>query len=75
MNFLHEAGALGGTSPFLTTDELDVPVFVVGGFIRDLLLQVPNDDIDLVVEGMLLGCTSDFALFYFILSFSFLYLP
>jgi tRNA nucleotidyltransferase (CCA-adding enzyme) len=31
-------------------DELNVQVFVVGGFVRDLILGKPNDDIDLVVE-------------------------
>ncbi len=31
--------------------ELDVPVYVVGGFVRDLLMRLPNFDIDLVVEG------------------------
>ncbi len=28
-----------------------VSIFVVGGFVRDLLLNIPNLDIDLVVEG------------------------
>ncbi len=32
-------------------DELGVSLFVVGGFPRDVLLGVPNDDIDLVVSG------------------------
>jgi len=32
-------------------DEVSAPVFVVGGFVRDLLLGAPNWDIDLVVEG------------------------
>jgi len=32
-------------------DELDVGVFVVGGFVRDLLLNKENLDIDVVVEG------------------------
>ncbi len=27
------------------------PTFIVGGFVRDLLLQRPNKDIDIVVEG------------------------
>ena len=31
--------------------ELGVEVYAVGGFVRDLLLAIPNDDIDLVVEG------------------------
>ncbi len=32
-------------------DELGINVFVVGGFVRDLLLYRKNDDIDIVVEG------------------------
>ena len=32
-------------------DELGVRVYVAGGFVRDLLLNVENDDVDLVVEG------------------------
>ncbi|WP_247647579.1 CBS domain-containing protein [Desulfovibrio desulfuricans] len=40
---LHLAGRLGR--------ELGLPVYTVGGFVRDLLLQRPNQDIDLVVEG------------------------
>ncbi len=32
-------------------DELGVNCYVVGGFVRDLLLRRPNFDIDLVVEG------------------------
>jgi len=32
-------------------DELGYSVFVVGGFVRDLLLKVPTQDLDLVVEG------------------------
>jgi tRNA nucleotidyltransferase (CCA-adding enzyme) len=31
--------------------ELDVPVYLVGGFVRDLLLERENRDLDLVVEG------------------------
>ncbi len=31
--------------------ERKTPVYVVGGFVRDLLLKTPNTDIDLVVEG------------------------
>ena len=30
----------------------EVTVFAVGGFVRDLLLNIPNKDIDIVVEGM-----------------------
>jgi tRNA nucleotidyltransferase (CCA-adding enzyme) len=32
-------------------DELQFPVFVVGGFVRDLLLGEPNQDVDLLIEG------------------------
>lgn len=32
-------------------DELSIRAYVVGGFVRDLLLGVPNLDVDLVVEG------------------------
>ena len=32
-------------------DELDVGVFVVGGFVRDLLLNKENFDLDIVIEG------------------------
>ncbi|WP_321493767.1 CBS domain-containing protein [uncultured Desulfobacter sp.] len=32
-------------------DTLGVEVFVVGGFVRDLMLERPNEDIDVVVEG------------------------
>ena len=35
--------------------ELATPVYVVGGFVRDLMLKTPNQDIDLVVEGDGLG--------------------
>ncbi|HEX4966496.1 MAG TPA: CBS domain-containing protein [Thermoanaerobaculia bacterium] len=31
--------------------ELDAPVYLVGGFVRDLLLERENRDLDLVVEG------------------------
>ncbi len=34
-----------------TADELSMNVYVVGGFVRDLLLRKPNFDIDMVVEG------------------------
>ena len=32
-------------------DRLNLSVYVVGGFVRDLLLNIPNLDIDIVVEG------------------------
>jgi tRNA nucleotidyltransferase (CCA-adding enzyme) len=31
--------------------DLGYPLFAVGGFVRDLLLSLPNFDVDLVVEG------------------------
>lgn len=34
-----------------TGDLLDLPVYVVGGFVRDLLLGVENLDIDVTIEG------------------------
>ena len=40
LNLLHEIGEVGGTGSYL-----------VGGFVRDLLLKRPNLDIDIVVEG------------------------
>ena len=40
---LHELGA--------AADECDVQAYVVGGFVRDMLLGRPNLDIDVVVEG------------------------
>ena len=42
-DLLHLAGRLGAAR--------GLPVYAVGGFVRDLLLQRPNQDIDLVVEG------------------------
>lgn len=43
MGLLKGAGELGR--------EMGIPVYVVGGFVRDLLLKTPNHDIDLVAEG------------------------
>ncbi len=34
-----------------TGDRLNVKTYVVGGFVRDLLLRTPNLDVDIVVEG------------------------
>ena len=31
--------------------ELELPLYVVGGFVRDLILGKPGSDLDLVVEG------------------------
>ncbi len=43
MELLQQAGEMGQV--------MDVPVYVVGGFVRDLLLRRVNQDLDLVVEG------------------------
>ena len=43
VRILEQAGKLG--------DELDMPVYAVGGFVRDLILKQPNLDIDLSIEG------------------------
>ena len=43
MNTLRNVGKIG--------DELDLPVYAVGGFVRDLLLGTENLDIDITVEG------------------------
>jgi poly(A) polymerase len=32
-------------------DEMDKPVFVVGGFVRDIFLHRPSKDIDIVIQG------------------------
>jgi tRNA nucleotidyltransferase (CCA-adding enzyme) len=40
---LQDIGAVGS--------ECNTSVYLVGGIVRDLLLNVPNDDVDLVVEG------------------------
>lgn len=42
-SLLEKAGQVG--------DVLDLPVYAVGGFVRDVLLKVENLDLDLVVEG------------------------
>ncbi len=43
LRLLQQAGAVA--------HELGYPLYVVGGFVRDLLLGTPNFDLDLVVEG------------------------
>jgi tRNA nucleotidyltransferase (CCA-adding enzyme) len=43
MDILKLAGRLG--------DEMRLPVYIAGGLVRDLLLERPNYDMDLVVEG------------------------
>jgi tRNA nucleotidyltransferase (CCA-adding enzyme) len=40
---LHMIGKIG--------DEMQLPVHAVGGFVRDLILGMPNEDVDVVVEG------------------------
>ena len=42
-HLLELAGRLG--------QRLNMPVYVVGGFVRDLLLDRPNHDVEFVVEG------------------------
>ena len=34
-----------------TATELSMPIYIVGGFVRDLLLEKPSPDFDIVVEG------------------------
>lgn len=53
LDILEKAGALGHSR--------QTPVYVVGGFVRDLLLKTPNHDIDLVVEGDGIGFARAFA--------------
>lgn len=53
LDILEKAGALGRNR--------QTPVYVVGGFVRDLLLKTPNHDIDLVVEGDGIGFARAFA--------------
>ncbi len=43
MALLHKAGKLA--------DSLGLAVYAVGGFVRDVLLDMPNQDVDIVVEG------------------------
>lgn len=53
LDILEKAGALGRSR--------QTPVYVVGGFVRDLLLKTLNHDIDLVVEGDGIGFARAFA--------------
>ncbi len=50
---LQEMGTVG--------DLLKIPVFAVGGFVRDLLLHQPNLDVDVVVEGDGIVFAAEFA--------------
>ena len=34
-----------------TADELNMECYVVGGYVRDLFLDRPSDDVDMVVVG------------------------
>ena len=34
-----------------TAERADIPVYLIGGIVRDLFLERPNEDIDIVVEG------------------------
>lgn len=33
------------------SEEFNIPIYFVGGYVRDLLLNIPNDDIDLLTES------------------------
>jgi len=44
-----------------TADEMGLSAYVVGGFVRDLLLNVPNLDLDIVVEGFGISFAQSFA--------------
>ena len=35
----------------LLADQQEVPAFLVGGFVRDLLMDIPNFDLDFMIEG------------------------
>lgn len=41
--------------------EVKIPAYVVGGFVRDYLLGIKNDDIDIVVEGSGIKFAQSFA--------------
>jgi len=42
-------------------DEIDCAAYVVGGFVRDLFLYRPNEDIDIVIEGEGIAFAKKFA--------------
>jgi len=50
---LHQAGRLA--------DEVGFSLYVVGGFVRDMLLGLPNLDLDLVVEGDAIALAKELA--------------
>ena len=35
----------------ITASDLNTPIYLVGGFVRDLILNTPSSDLDFVVEG------------------------
>lgn len=53
LDLLKQAGA--------AAHELGYPLYAVGGFVRDLLLDEPNFDVDLVVEGDGIRLTQELA--------------
>ncbi len=44
-----------------TADELNLPCYVIGGYVRDLFLERPNKDIDIVVVGSGITMAESFA--------------
>ncbi|HOW42532.1 MAG TPA: hypothetical protein PLF03_02580 [Candidatus Omnitrophota bacterium] len=44
-----------------TADRLGVPVFLIGGSVRDLIMDVGNFDLDIAVEGDGIGFAKDYA--------------
>ena len=44
-----------------TADELDMPCYVIGGYVRDMFLERPNKDIDIVVVGSGINMAESFA--------------
>ncbi|MDD2367280.1 MAG: DHHA1 domain-containing protein [Desulfuromonadaceae bacterium] len=56
VEMLHRLGETG--------DSLGLPVYVVGGFVRDLLLDIDNLDIDITVEGDGIFFAEHFAVTY-----------
>jgi tRNA nucleotidyltransferase (CCA-adding enzyme) len=42
-------------------DEIDCAAYVVGGFVRDLFLYRPNEDVDIVIEGDGIAFAKNFA--------------
>ncbi len=44
-----------------TADRLDVPAYLVGGFVRDIFLKRKNLDLDIVVEGNAIHLAKEYA--------------